>query len=166
MYNQKYWGSHLRGVFIPTCYYPTHIFSFMCTTVRPCWTLSHRTEPTQSNTKHSVDYNHALTPMSCDVPMHKRDAMRHCMLYHTTCIRNATWAHNSIPLTRCHGQSHHLHMTSIHHFIHVNISCTHISTSTYNINIQHVILYSSNDTHTIKPCNVHLHIEIHHMSIR
>ena len=120
-------------VSIPCCYYPTHIFIFMYTTVRPCGTLSHCTEPTQSNTKCSVDYNYALTPMSCDFPVHKCNVMRHCMLYHATCIMNVTWAHNSTPLTRCHGKSHHLHMTSIHHFIHVNISGMHISTSTYNM---------------------------------
>ena len=30
-------------------------------------------------TKHSVDSCHALTPMSCNVPMHKCNAMHHCM---------------------------------------------------------------------------------------
>ena len=29
MYNKKYQVFHLRGVSIPTCYYPTHIFMFL-----------------------------------------------------------------------------------------------------------------------------------------
>ena len=132
----------------------------MYTTVRPCYMLSHHTKPTQSNTKSSVDYNHALTPMSCDVPVHNCNAMHHSMLYHATCIMNATWTHNSTPLTGCHGQSHHLH--DFHTSFHL---CQYIMHAYININIQYVILYSSKDTHTIKPCNGHLHIEIHHMSI-
>ena len=74
---------------------------------------------------HSHTFN-AMSPCMCN-------AMRHCMLYHATCIINATWTIQSTPLIGCHGQSHHLHMTSIHHSIHVDISCTHISTSTYNM---------------------------------
>ena len=70
-------------------------------------------------TMHSNPFN-AMSPRICN-------AMCHCMLYHVTCIMNATWTTQTTPLTECHGQSHHLHMTSIHHFIHVNISCTHIS---------------------------------------
>ena len=71
------------------------------------------------------------------------NAMHHCMLYHATCIMNAAWTTQSIPLTRCHGQSHHLHMTPIHHFIQVNILGTHISTSTYNM-----LFYVQAMTHT------------------
>ena len=48
------------------------------------------------------------------------NAMRHDMLYHATCIINAIWTTQSIPLTWFYGQSHHLHMTFILHFIHVN----------------------------------------------
>ena len=36
----------IEGVSIPACYYPTHIFIFIYTTVQPCWTLSYRTKPT------------------------------------------------------------------------------------------------------------------------
>ena len=99
--------------------------------MRLCWASSHLTESTQSNTKRSVDsstmHSHPFNAM----PTCICNAMHHCMLYHVTCIMNATWTTQSTPLTGCHGQSHHLHMTSIHHFIHVNISCKHISTSTY-----------------------------------
>ena len=145
-------GLSPKGVSISACYYPTHIFIFMHTTMQPCSTLSHRTEPTQSKTKCSVDYNHALTPMSCDVPMHKCNVMRHCMLYHATCIINATLTHNSTPLTGCHGQSHHLHMTSIHHFIHVNISCMHISTSTYNMSFYIQAMTHIQSSHVMAIC--------------
>ena len=51
---------------------------------------------------------------------------------------------------RCQGQSHHLHMTSINHFIHVNISCKHISIFTFNMSF-----YDQEMTHTSKPCNGH-----------
>ena len=71
------------------------------------------------------------------------NAICHYMLYHVTCIINATWTTQSTPLTMCHGQSHHLHMTSIHHFIHVNISYKHISTFTYNM-----LFYDQAMTHT------------------
>ena len=108
-----------------------------------CCTSSHLTKPTLSNTKRNVDsstmHSHpfnAMSPCICN-------ALSHCMLYHATCIMNATWTIQSTPLTKCHGQSHHLKMTSIHHFIHVNILCTHISTSTYNISF-----YVQGMTHT------------------
>ena len=99
--------------------------------MRLCWTLSHLTEPTQSNTKRNVDSStmhsqpfNAISPCICN-------AISHFMLYHVTCIMNVTWTTQSTPLTRCHGQSHHLHMTSI--LIHVNISYNHISTFTCNM---------------------------------
>ena len=114
------------------------------------WTLSHLTEPTQSNTKPSVNlstmHSHPFHAMSLCMS----NVICHCMLYHVTCIMNATWTTQSTPLTRCHGQSHHLHMISIPHFIHVNISCKHISTFTFNISF-----YDQAITHASKPCNDH-----------
>ena len=111
--------------------------------MRLCWTLSYLTEPTQSNTKCSVDsltmHSHPFNVMSpC-----KSNAIYHCMLCHVTCIMNDTWTTQSTPLTECHGQSHHLHMTSIHHFIHVNISYKHISAFTFNMSF-----YDKATTHT------------------
>ena len=48
-----------------------HKFSLpLYSTVRLYWTLSHFTKPTQSNTKRIVDYNHAPTPIQCDVLVH------------------------------------------------------------------------------------------------
>ena len=64
-------------------------------------------------TMHSHSFN-AMSPCICN-------AMSHSMLYYATCIMNATCATQTTPLTWGHGQSHHLHMTSIHHFLHVNI---------------------------------------------
>ena len=100
-----------------------HKFSLpLYSTVRLRWTSSHLIKLTQSNTKRSVDsstmHSHPFNSMSLCI----FNAMRHCMLYHATCIMNATWTTQSTPLIVCHGQSHHLHTTSIHHFIHVNIS--------------------------------------------
>ena len=80
------------------------------------------------------------------------NAMRHCMLYYTTYIMNATWITQSTPLTGCHGQSHHLHMTSIHHFIHVNILCTHILTSTYNMSFYVPAMTHTQSSHVMAIC--------------
>ena len=162
-----------------------HIFSLpFYSTVRLCWTLSHLTEPAQLNTIRNVDsstmHSHpfnAMSPCICN-------EICHCMLYHATCIMNATWTTQFTPLTGCHGQSHHLHMTSIHHFIRINISYKHISTFTCNmsfyvqvmthtqssqfITCQYIVVLiltskqvttlSSSGTLTIKPYHGHLHI--------
>ena len=101
--------------------------------------LSHFTEPTKHiidlPTMHSHPFN-GMSPCICN-------AIYHCMLYHVTCIMGVTWTIISTPLTRCHGQSHHLHMDSIHHSIHVNISYKHISTFTCNMSF-----YDQAMTHT------------------
>ena len=117
--------------------------------MRLCWTSSHLTKATQSNTKHIVDSStmhslsfNAMSPSMCN-------AMHHYMLYHATCITNVTWTTQSTPLTRCHGQSHHLHLTSIHHFIHVNILCTHISTSTYNMSFYVQAMIHTQSSHVM-----------------
>ena len=69
-----------------------HIFSLpFYSIVRLCWMLSHLNQPTQSNTKHSIDlltmnshpFN-AMSPCICN-------ARCHYMLYHVTCMMNATW---------------------------------------------------------------------------
>ena len=101
------------------------------------------------NTKHSIDLYHALTPMSCDVPVHMKCKMPlHVISFH---MHNECYMDNTIHTTyRCHGQSHHLHMTSINHFIHINLSCKHISTFTFNMSF-----YDQAMTHTSKPCNGH-----------
>ena len=92
---------------------------------------------------------HAMSLCICN-------AMRHCMLYHATCIMNATWTTQSSQLTGCHGKSHHLHMTSIHHFIHVNILCTHISTSTYNMSFYVQAMIRTQSSHVMSICTYKL----------
>ena len=124
--------------------------------MRLCWTSPYLTEPTQSNTKRNVDsstmHSHpfnAMSPCICN-------AMRHCMLYHATCIMNATWITQSTPFIECHGQSHHLHMISIHHFIHVNITCTHISTSTYIMSFYAQVMKHTQSSHVMVTCTYKL----------
>ena len=57
------------------------------------------TKPTKSNTKRNVDlltmHSHPLNAMSPCIC----NAICHCMLYHVTCIMNATWTTQSSPLT-------------------------------------------------------------------
>ena len=60
-------------------------------TVRLCWTLSHLTEPTQSNTKHNVNsltmHSHSFMRCSCAYAMQYVIAY----LYHVTYIMNDVW---------------------------------------------------------------------------
>ena len=76
--------------------------------------------------------NHAITPIQCDVHMHMQCKMPlHVISCH---MHNECYIDNTIHTTyQCHGQSHHLHMTSINHFIHVNLSCKHIPTFTFSM---------------------------------
>ena len=95
------------------------------------------------NTKRSVNsltmHSHPFNAMSLCIC----NARCHCMSYHVTCIMNATWTTQSTPLTGCHRQSNHQHITSLHHFIHVNISYKHISIFTFNMSF-----YDQAMTHT------------------
>ena len=95
-------------------------------------------------TMHSHPFN-AMSPCICN-------AMCHCMLHHAICIMNATWTTQSTLLTWCHGQSHHLHMTSILHFININISCTHISTLTYNMSFYVQAMTHTQSSHVMAIC--------------
>ena len=153
--------SFTRGGIYPCLLLPDT--SFLYHFIQPCNSVRRRPmEPSSSNqspntvliiTMHSHPFN-AMSPHICN-------AMRHCMLYHVTCIMNATWTTQSTLLTECHGK-----ITSPAYDFHTTFhSCQCIMHAYININIQHVILCSSNDTHTIKSCNGHLHIEIHLMSI-
>ena len=146
--------SFIRGgiylcLLLPDTYFLYHF-------IQPCdFVGRHSTVPSPPNQSpnavliiimHSRPFN-AKSPCICN-------AMRHCMLYHTTCIMNATWTTQSTPLTRCHEK-----ITSPAYDFHTSFhSCQYIIHAYININIQHVILCSSNDTHIIKPCNGHLHI--------
>ena len=79
----KYISPHVpdispEGVSIPTCYYSTH-FHFHVSNRATLLDFVQWYRVHQSITKHGVHSYHALTPMSCDVPMHKCNLMRHCM---------------------------------------------------------------------------------------
>ena len=96
----------------------------------------------------------------CSVTQLKREVLEQFShLWHRDIYKfmdNATWTTQSTPLTKCHGQSHHLHMTSIHHFIHVNISCTHISTSTYNMSFHVPAITHTQSSHVMAICTYKL----------
>ena len=72
--------------------------------LRLCWTSSHLTKPNQLNTKCSVDFStmhsHPFNAMSLCIC----NAMRHCILYHVTCIMNATQTTQTTQFIMCHGQ--------------------------------------------------------------
>ena len=85
-------GSFTRGEIYPNLLGTRHIFylSFQ-STVQLCWTLSHLTEPTQSNTKRSVDLPtmnshpfNAMSPCICNV-------CAIAYLYHDTYMMNVIW---------------------------------------------------------------------------
>ena len=64
-------GSFTRGGVYPHLLLPDTSFPLLFhLSVQLCWTSSNNTEPTQSNTKHIVDYNHTLTTIQCDVLVH------------------------------------------------------------------------------------------------
>ena len=75
MYNHKYRVFHPRG-YISLLAITYHTFFHV---MQSCDSIKRRpTVPSPpSNTKHSVDPYHAL--MSCDVPVHICNAMRHCV---------------------------------------------------------------------------------------
>ena len=107
-------GSFTRGGVYPCLLLPDTSFLLPhYSIVQLCWTSSHLTELTQSNTKRSVDsstiHSHpfnAMSPCICN-------AMGHCML----CIMNATWTIQSTPLTECLRRSPHLHIPYIISFL-------------------------------------------------
>ena len=108
-------GSFTRGGNVSLLANTRNILSLpIYSTMRFYRTLSHLIESTQSNTKCSVDsstiHSHQFNVMSPCIC----NAIWHCMLYPVTCMMNATWTTQSTPLTGCHGQSHHLYMTSIY----------------------------------------------------
>ena len=91
--------------------------------------------------------------MQYKMPFHVISCHMHneCYMDNTIHTTNECYMDNTIHTTyRCHGQSNHLDMTSINHFIHVNLSCKHISTFTFNMSF-----YDQAIAHTRKPCNGH-----------
>ena len=107
-----------------------------------CWTLSHLLSPPNQIPNPVSIYQ----PCShtCLTRCPRAYAMQMPLHVKSCHMHNECDMDNTIHTTyRCHGQSHHLHMTSIHHFIHVNISCKHISTFTFNMSF-----YDQAMTHT------------------
>ena len=144
-----------EGMSNPSCYYPTQVFfSISCyATVRLYWTSSNGIEPTHQSPSMVIDHNHALTLIQCDVPVHMQcNAPLHVILCH---MYNESYIDNIIHTTHWMSwtitsyaydfhTSHHSYQYIIHTYIKINIQC--------------VISCSSNDTHTIKPCNGHFHV--------
>ena len=99
-----------------------------------CWTLSHLTEPTQSNTKHSVDlpfmHTHpfnVMSPCICNAIMPLQ--VISCHMHNECYMDNSTHAYH-----QCIMENYiYMHIISMHHFLHVNISCKHILTFTFNM---------------------------------
>ena len=75
----------------------------------------------QSITNHGVHSYHVLTPMSCDVPMHKCNLIRHCMsipchIYDECYMDNLIYAYNMHL-----KQLSHMLIISKHHSFNVNM---------------------------------------------
>ena len=124
--------------------------------MRLCWTLSHLTELTQSNTKRSVDSstmhqtpNAVLILQPCththSVRCPRAYTMQ-CVIAFISChIYNECYMDNTIYTTYRASWT----ITSPAYDFHTSFhSCQYIMHTYININIQHVILCSSNDTHT------------------
>ena len=99
--------------------------------------------------------------MQCNMSLHVISCHMHNECHMDNTIHTIYW---------CHGQSNHLHMTSIHHFIHVNISYKHISTFTLNMSFydqemrhtqaSHVMAIAhNNSSHVTDKCKTHLCFE-------
>ena len=119
-----------------------HIFSLSC--IQPCDSVEHHPMVLSlpSNTKRSVDPYHALTPMSCNVLVHMQcNAPLHvisCPMYNECYIDNIIHTTHRVSWT----------ITSPAYDFHNSFySCQYIMHAYININIQHVILCSSNETH-------------------
>ena len=160
-------GFFTRGGIYPFLLYPTHVFFilfFFYAIVRlildvvPFYRAHHRTLNTASIYHVLTTYHRTLKQcrslpcththvMRCPVHMQCKMSL-HVISCH---MHNECYMDNTIHTTyQCHGQSHHLHMTSINHSIHINLSCKHISTFTFNMSF-----YDQTMTHTSKPCNGH-----------
>ena len=119
MSNQEYRVFHLMGYLSLFARPNTRIFHFfflLCNRETRFGRCPILLSP-PSNTKHSVDLPCTHTHvMRCLV--HKCNAMPlHVISCH---MHNECYMDNTIHTTyRCHGQSHHLHMASINHFIHI-----------------------------------------------
>ena len=76
-----------------------HIFSLpFYSTVPLCWTLSSLPSPPNQTLSTVSIYQPCTHPFNV-MSLCMCNARCHCMLYHVTCIMNATWTTQSTPLT-------------------------------------------------------------------
>ena len=99
-----YTGSFTRGGIFPYLLLPeTYFHSYVCNHANFLdvvqWYRVH-----QSIIKHSVDSYHALTPMSCDVPVHNAMRCTTTCLCHVTYVMNVIWTTQTTQFIICHGQ--------------------------------------------------------------
>ena len=131
--------------------------------MQPCDSVGLRltiSSPLNQSPNIALIFNHALALIQCNVPVYMQcNAPLHVISWH---MYNECYICNTIHTTHWVSWT----ITSPAYDFHTSFhSCQYIMHAYININIQHVILCSSNDTHTSKSCNDHLHIEIHHMLI-
>ena len=120
-------------------------------TIRLCWTSSNSTEPTHQSPSMVIDHNHALTSIQCNVSVHMQcNAPFHVISWH---MYNECYVCNTIHTT--HRVSWIITSPSydfIHHFIHVNILCMHISALTYNMSSYVQAMTHTQSSHVIAIC--------------
>ena len=113
-----------------------------------CSMSSNSTEPTQSNIKRNVDYNHVLTPIQCDVPIYMQcNAPLHvisCHMYNECYMDNTNHTAHLLSWT----------ITSLAYDFHT--SCTHIPTSTYNMSFYFQAMTHTRSSHVMTICTYKL----------
>ena len=110
--------------------------------MRLYWTSSHLTESTQHNVDSSTMHSHPFNAMSHAYACH-------CMLYHATCIMNATWTMPKPYTSPCTMDNHILCIQfPYNHIFHVNIFIhTYINILSHNY---HQACYSKSSNNTIE----------------
>ena len=108
-----------------------------------------RNPPTQSPNTMLI-FNHALTPIQCDVPVHMRNVMHHCMSWY---IYNECYICNTIHTTHRVSWT----ITSPAYDFHTSFhSCQyimhHISTSTYNMSFYVQAMSHTQLSHVMAIC--------------
>ena len=147
--------SFTRGGVYPYLLLPDTNFIYHI--IQPCDSVGLRptlpSPPNQTQNTVLILFNHALTPIPCHFPVHmKCNEPLHVISCH---MYNECYMDNTINTTYWVSWT----ITSPAYDFHTSFySCQYIMHTYININIQHVILCSRNDTHTIKPCNIRFHI--------
>ena len=127
MYDKKYRGFHSRG-YLYLLAITQHIFLFLfiqsCDPVGCCPIVPSTPNQTLNTVLIIIMHSHLFNVMSSCIC----NAMRHCMLYHVTCIMNATWTMLKLytsPCTMDNYINHHKICKRSH------ISCQYICTHIY-----------------------------------